>query len=145
MSNDPNAPLENQPGTLWIQRAVGVSALLVGLALGWLFAYSAFSVATRGDAADTFVWVFLTVVGLLTAFFASVGWRLVLNRSNRHGSLLTPALWFAIALLFAICGLGIAGMVIAQGRFGDLLAPGCALAFALLAARAGRRAMKKTG
>jgi len=143
MSNNPNAPLATQPGGLRIQRAVGVVALLVGLALAGLFVSGVFKLASLRSAGETFALIFLAVIGVLMAFFVTVGWRMALNRPNRYGSLLTPGLWFFVAVLFLILALTIASFFVAERRFSELETPAGALAFAVLAALAGRRAMKK--
>jgi hypothetical protein len=143
MSNNPNAPLANQVGGLWTQRAVGVAALLVGLALAALFVSGVFMLASQRSAGVAFALIFLAVIGALAAFFVTVGWRMALNRPNRHGSLLTPGLWFFVAVVFLILALTIASFSVAQRRFTDLDTALGALMFAVLAVLAGQRAMKK--
>lgn len=143
MSTDPNTPITNHPGGLWIQRAVGAAGLIVGVLLGWLFVYGAVRFLTSAASATAVVLAFLAVIGVLAAFFVCTGWRMAFNRPNRHGSLLTPALWFAIAALFLICGLALAGVMVAQGQFTDLAPAAYAGVFAVLAILAGRRASKK--
>lgn len=143
MSNNPNAPLVNQPGGVWIQRAVGVTAMLVGLALASLFVSGLFKLASLRSAGETFAFIFLAIIGVLTAFLVTVGWRITLNRPNRHGSLLPPELWFVIAFLFLILTLTTTGFSVAERRFTELETAIWALAFAALAVLAGRRAMKK--
>jgi hypothetical protein len=139
MINDINDPLRNHLGGVWLQRAVGAIALVVGLALGGLLSTGVFKLATGDRAGMTgALLTFLAIVAGLTAFFVSVGWRLTSNRPNRHGSLLTPGLWF-------ICAVAAAGLLLSAGRFADLEVAGYALAFSVLAAMAGRRAMKNHG
>lgn len=143
MQNNPNALIAAQPGGLWIQRAVGVAALLVGVALAVLFAVGALKLTTRDEVAETTVLIFIAIVGVLAALFLSVGLRMTLNRPNRYGSLLTPGLWFLIAALFLASSVAGACLMVAQGRFAILEASVSALLLAALAALAGRRTMKK--
>jgi uncharacterized membrane protein YidH (DUF202 family) len=146
MINDINDPLRNHLGGVWLQRAVGAIALVVGLALGGLLSTGVFKLATGDRAGMTgALLTFLAIVAGLTAFFVSVGWRLTSNRPNRHGSLLTPGLWFILAFLFLVCAVAAAGLLLSAGRFADLEVAGYALAFSVLAAMAGRRAMKNHG
>ncbi|WP_457325597.1 hypothetical protein [Roseateles sp. P5_E11] len=144
-SHNPLIPIADQPGGLWVQRAIGAVTLFLGLTLAVLLAFSTFTLVARGGATLTPALIFCAVIGTLSAFFVSVGVRMSFNRPNRHGSLLTPALWFAIAALFFTCAVFIASTLLATRQFAKLEVAGYAFAFAALAVMAGRRAMKKRG
>lgn len=119
--------------------------LLLGIMLGAVFAAGAFKLVARGATMQAPVLIVGAVIGLLAAFLVSAGGRMTFNRPNRHGSLLTPALWFAIAALFFTCAVFIASTLLATRQFAKLEVAGYAFAFAALAVMAGRRAMKKRG
>jgi ATP-dependent Clp protease adaptor protein ClpS len=79
----------------------------------------------------------------ISAFCCLVGYRLVFNRPNRNGSLLSPTGWMMLALCFCIIGLTIAA--IGLGR-GDYRLFGVALGLGVLgigSVLAGRRASSK--
>ncbi|WP_457354644.1 hypothetical protein [Roseateles sp. P5_D6] len=142
-SHNPLIPIADQPGGLWVQRAIGAVTLFLGLTLAVLLAFSTFTLVARGGATLTPALIFCAVIGTLSAFFVSVGVRMSFNRPNRHGSLLTPGLWFVIAALFFACAVFVVGTLVATRQFAKLEVAGYALALAVLAVMAGRRAMKK--
>jgi hypothetical protein len=142
-SHNLQTPIADQPGGLWVQRAIGAVTLFLGITLAVLLAFSAFKLAASGGATLTPALVFCAVIGTLSAFFVSVGARMSFNRPNRHGSLLTPGLWFVIAALFFACAVFTACTLVATRQFAKLEVAGYGLALAALAAMAGRRAMKK--
>jgi len=138
-----STPLATQLGGLVIQRVIGAVALLLGLALSGLVLSGAVKLLTQAGAGTT-IHIFIAVVAVLAAFFISVGWRMTFNRPNRHGSLLTPGLWYVISALFIACAMWMGYLVVAKGQSLDLEAHGGALAFGVLAAMAGWRAARKT-
>jgi len=72
-----------------------------------------------------------TTAGALAiiTFLVLLGYRLVFNRPNRHGSLLSPITWTVLAAGFAF----LAVVMAVNGRAGDLTPIAPALAAALLA------------
>jgi hypothetical protein len=73
MIDSPIASMTNPPVALWVQRAVGVAALLVGLVLGGMFLLGIFKLTPLGDTDGSFALIFLAAVALLTAFFVCAG------------------------------------------------------------------------
>ena len=132
MTHDPNAPIGESPGGIWIQRAVGVVALTAGLALFCLLLFALFGICAARPPVRPMVLIVTGVLGALTAFLLPVGWRMTFNWPNQHGSILSPVPWFGIAGLFLLC----AGMMVSR----DSTASAYAAMFSVLAAVAGRRA-----
>lgn len=126
-----------------IQRVIGAVALLLGLALSGLVLSGAVKLLTQAGAGMA-IHIFIAVVAVLAAFFISVGWRMTFNRPNRHGSLLTPGLWYVISALFIACAMWMGYLVVAEGRSVDPHAQGSTLALGVLAGMAGWRAARRT-
>ena len=60
---------------------------------------------------------------LVSAFCALVGYRLLFNRPNRHGSLLPPFGWKVLAAVFFVLAIAVALIAIAHGQYRLLVAP----------------------
>ena len=112
--------LSAAPGGRWIERIVGAAAALTGLAL----AATALTAAFRGMAVEAAVLplllVFAAVVGLLAAFFLSVGWRLLRVRPNRHGGLLSPVFCLLAGAFFVLAGLAMGVSAFRLGHLAEL-------------------------
>jgi len=61
--------------------------------------------------------VIVTIVGVIAAFCLLVGYRLLLNRPNRFGSLLTPVAWQILGVCLAARAAAMAVLCIAQGTY----------------------------
>jgi len=89
-----------QPAGERMERWVGIVSSAIGIALGSLLLWFAVVVLTRGLVAPVGAWVFMAVVGALTYFFTSAGYRLVRRIPNRYGSILSPRAWSVLAVVF---------------------------------------------
>ena len=47
--------------------------------------------------------VFLGVILLIASFFLNVGWRMLFNKTNRYGSILSPLSWIVVGIFFLTC------------------------------------------
>ena len=109
---EPESPAEKlllQPIGPRVSRLAGVACLLIGLALALVFVWFLIAVLGRGTAAIGPI-VFLAVVAGLSGLMLSVGYRLWATRPNRYGSLLSPAVWILLALVFLSAS--VAGLVL---------------------------------
>jgi succinate dehydrogenase/fumarate reductase cytochrome b subunit len=59
---------------------------------------------------------------LVAAFCLMVGYRLLLNRPNRYGSLLSPTGWRLLASFFVALGVWLGAVAIPRGSYGFLVA-----------------------
>jgi hypothetical protein len=144
MRATPNEPIASTHGGIWLQCSVGAIALVVGIALAWLFAFIATKVAARPIGIDITVLVVESLVGGAALFFLTIGWRMALNRPNKQGSILSPWLWYLLAVFFLVCAAAIAYQITTQQQFNNLEVPATAFVFSLLAALAGRRVARKS-
>ena len=71
--------------------------------------------------------------GIPALLFLSVGIRLFLQRPNRHGSVLRPAVWFSLCALFGVIGLAGCAFSLTRSPMGYLDAGYGLLSSALLA------------
>ena len=78
---------------------VGIVCGAIGIALGSLVLWLAVVALTRGRP-PVGVCVVMAVVGALTYFFTSVGYRLVRRIPNRYGSILSPRAWSVLTVVF---------------------------------------------
>jgi hypothetical protein len=118
-----------------IARIIGGVSLAFGLAAAILAVWAIDrQFAIRGmvqiSAAAAIV-VFLSI----SAFCCLVGYRLLFNRPNRHGSTLSPTGWKALGLSFLIVALTMAAIGLGRGEYRLF---GAALGLGVLAAHATR-------
>lgn len=104
-----------------VARFAGGILLAFGLVLATLGFWSierqmAVRHALRADAA-----AILLTFGSIAAFCSVVGFRLLFNRPNRHGSLLSTRGWMALAFVFLIIGLTLAALGLGRGDYKSLL------------------------
>ena len=86
-----------QPAGRWLERSVGVVALLLGtlLSLGTLFgAYSMLSKPVTTVAAAA---IAVLILVLLSAFLVVAGLRLLRGVSKARSALFSPAVWFIVS------------------------------------------------
>jgi uncharacterized membrane protein YidH (DUF202 family) len=144
MSTDPTAPIAAEPGGIWLQRAVGLVATGAGLAIGWLFVFTAYKISLREGEIETFLIGVLVVLAALTTFLMSSGLRMLLNRPNRYGSVFSPATWYIAATVFLAGGAFLTYKVLASGAPSVTLKPVLyAFFFGILCAWAGWLSSRK--
>ncbi|MCW8879267.1 MAG: hypothetical protein OQJ89_02695 [Kangiellaceae bacterium] len=88
----------NEKVTNAYARLIGFASFLIGL-IALIFASWAGYLGLHADFSSVAV-VFLGVVFLVSAFFLNVGWRMLMNRPNRYGSILSPLSWVIVGFLF---------------------------------------------
>jgi hypothetical protein len=86
-------------------RLIGVVAGLIGIAAMALAGLASYKVYLLEHRAPGFVLIAVFLV--IGVFFFLVGWRLLLNRPNRYGSVLSPVGWRVLGILFAVVGIGL--------------------------------------
>ena len=100
-----------------IARIIGGISLSFGIAAGILAVWAIDrQFAIRGVvqvSAAAAVLVFL----LIAALCCLIGFRLVFNRPNRHGSILSPAGWKTLGLSFLIVALTMAAIGLGRGEY----------------------------
>ncbi len=82
--------------------------------------------------------VFVTLLVIVCTFCSLVGYRLLFNRPNRHGSTLSPSAWRMLAGFFWMLGMGFTVGSLVRGEYRDLIGVACLGAIGygcLLAAR----------
>ena len=80
-------------------RLIGLVAGTIGIAAMALAGWASFKVYPLEHRAPGFVVIGAFLV--IGVFFLLVGWRLLLNRPNRYGSILSPVGWRVLGSLFA--------------------------------------------
>jgi tetratricopeptide (TPR) repeat protein len=126
-------------------KVVGAILALIGGAAGALLVLLVFRLVRTYIAPDRGVLIFAAILFGVSAFCLNLGYRLVLNRPNRYGSLLSPGAWRVMALWFVMVTLFLAFFTLrappragAPGT-GIVLAP---LLFAACCWMAGRAAQR---
>jgi ATP-dependent Clp protease adapter protein ClpS len=106
-----------------IARLAGGVLLAFGIALGLLaVAFVQRQFASSGEI-ELAVAVSIVCVFMMSAFCSLMGYRLLLNRPNRYGSLFSPAGWRILAALFYILAVGLTSFSIWRGNYRLLVAP----------------------
>lgn len=86
-------------------RLIGLVAGLIGIAAVTLAGWASYKVYPLEHRVPGFVLIAIFLgIGV---FFLLVGWRLLLNRPNRYGSILSPVGWRVLGSLFAVVGIGL--------------------------------------
>jgi predicted N-acetyltransferase YhbS len=129
----------------WQSRIAGSVLFLAGAALSVFDCWGIYRVSIANNWSIATIAVFGVIV-LITLFCVATGLRLTLNRPNRYGSILGPAGWGVMAVIFGIVGLfGLAATTqsILQGKtealFITLSGSACSVMFAYWCIRAAQR------
>ena len=93
-----------RPAPPRVTRAVGAACLSVAITLAVLLCW-ALNKASGMATQSAGLWVFLIVVAALFAFFLLAAYRLLRNQGNKYGSLLSPALWAILSVVFLLLAL----------------------------------------
>ena len=105
-----------------IELVAGGILLLFGVVLlgfaGWGFGGLAWASIRLGTLppGGAFPWTVLACLLTIAVFATQVGFRLVWNRPNTHGSLLSPAVWATLAFVFVGIGLASSIAMVRSGR-----------------------------
>jgi hypothetical protein len=122
----------------WLRRLVGSLALASGFVLLVFLIWATYRITVLGRKPDWLVVAFCGVVVAMTVFFLFIGYRLIFNRPNQHGSMLPPSGWYALGSVFGLVALGIAAPLVWVGLYDELIPAGCALVLAAWCFRAAR-------
>jgi hypothetical protein len=144
MSIDRNAPISSVPGGIWLQRVVGLLATIAGLAFAGLFAYITYKVLLRPAAVEVIDIGVLATLAAIAAFLLISGFRMLLNRPNRHGSAVSPIAWYITAAVFLMVAAWVFTHGVTSGASSGYARPAViALFFSLSAAGVGWRTSRK--
>lgn len=102
----------------WLVKVAGGVLAWFGVAAAAFSIWGAYKALTLPGPVHIAVFALIGASAMLAVFCLTVGWRLYLNRPNRHGSALGPSSWRIIGTLFGLCGaamLGFAALRIAAG------------------------------
>jgi hypothetical protein len=94
-----------------LARLIGIVLLFFGIGCGALVVFiiernfESLLTMERGEL------IILTVLAAISAFCCTIGYRMALNRPNRHGSILPPFAWAALAAVFGALGVFMGAMV----------------------------------
>jgi ATP-dependent Clp protease adapter protein ClpS len=109
-------------GHLLIARIVGGISLAFGIVLAMLVIFAVErQLAVHGDL-DKSVVVIVAVCSMISAFCSLAGYRLLFNRPNRNGSLLSPAGWMALTASFLAVGAALTFVAVVRREYQSLAA-----------------------
>lgn len=91
-----------------VKLAGGVLAWF-GVGAAFLFFWMVYKALSLPGPVHAAVYGMLGLSALLAFFCLTVGWRLYLNRPNRHGSSLGPTGWRVLGALFGLAGVAMLG------------------------------------
>jgi O-antigen/teichoic acid export membrane protein len=128
---------------LALARLAGLVLLLFGIAVGALTGVGIERQLVYSGTIERSAVILLSVLVVVSAFCTFVGYRLVFNRPNRYGSLLSPNAWIVLAGVFATVGLLFTVLFFSHklGVSGFLAAAASSFAFAVMCWRARAAAM----
>lgn len=121
-------------------RGIGIVMLLIAAGLTALLVFLLERRLTLVGTVDLQVVAFVAVTGTIALFAFVTGWRLALNRPNRHGSLLPPWGWYLLAAAFVLLAGFIGISLVLQGAYAGVVAVAGCLMLALLCGRQGKAA-----
>jgi ATP-dependent Clp protease adapter protein ClpS len=100
-----------------IARFAGGVLLAFGIVLAALVIWFVVRQFAAPGAIELAVAVSVVIVFTMSAFCSLVGYRLLLNRPNRYGSLLSPAGWRVLAAFFCIVGVALIPLAVWGGHY----------------------------
>lgn len=122
-----------------IARIVGGISLAFGIALAMLVILGAErQLAVHGELNKSVV-VIVPLCSMISVFCSLVGYRLLFNRPNRNGSLLSPIGWMALAITLSAVGVALTSVALVRGQYQLLAASVGLFALAYGSVIAGRR------
>jgi ATP-dependent Clp protease adapter protein ClpS len=122
-----------------IARFVGGISLAFGIAMAMLVIWAVGRQLAVHSELDKSVIVIAALCSMISAFCSLVGYRLLFNRPNRNGSLLSPIGWMALAISLSAVGVALTSVAIVRGEYQLLAASVGLLALAYGSVIAGRR------
>lgn len=126
-------------GHMLIARIVGGISLAFGIALAALVFWVVGRQLGVHGALDKSAMVMVASCSTISTFCSLVGYRLLFNRPNRNGSLLSPVVWLVLAICLSAVGVALASEAVFRGEY-QLLAVSIGLgALACASVIAGRR------
>jgi hypothetical protein len=101
---------------------VGLVCETFGVGLLVLLVWTTYKLFILGKTPDTLALIFLLVLLVIMTFCLTVGYRLLFNRPNNHGSLLSPKAWRLLGGIFAAIALVLLVFVIVSKAYSQLAA-----------------------
>jgi hypothetical protein len=96
----------------WLVKLAGGVLSWFGVGAAAFFVWTCYKAFSLPGPVHIAVFVLIGVSALLAVFCLTVGWRLFMNRPNRHGSALGPLSWRVIGALFGLCGTAMLGFAL---------------------------------
>ena len=100
-----------------IARVAGAILLVFGMGLATLAIRIVWVQPDRAGAPELSTVVITTVLVVIAAFCLSVGYRLLFNRPNRYGSILSPVGWRLFAAFFVAVAVALATVSIGHDAY----------------------------
>ncbi|HEY4370014.1 MAG TPA: hypothetical protein VGN07_22465 [Steroidobacteraceae bacterium] len=125
-----------------LARVAGLLLCPFGLAVLGLAVFLGYRGLTAGTDFPAVLAV-MTIFALIGVFCAVTGYRLLFNRPNRYGSLLSPIGWWILSGLFAAMALGLAVFVLESRKYDGVAVPLISGGFAYQSYRAGLAARRR--
>jgi tetratricopeptide (TPR) repeat protein len=144
-SENLNQPQPFDMGQSVLLKIVGAILALIGGAATALLVSVVVKLLGRQISLDYGGLIFVAILFGVSAFCLSVGYRLVMNRPNRYGSLLSPGAWRVMSVCFAMLALFFEFLIFRAAPRAGSLGAGIALAPLMFAAwcwTAGRAARR---
>lgn len=107
----------------FMARLAGAVSLAFGIALGILAIWMVERQITLRGAIESIAAALIIFLFVISAFCSLVGYRLLFNRPNRYGSLLSPVGWKTLAAFLCVLGIGLAAVAIWREEYLLLMAP----------------------
>ena len=135
LSSDPYL----QPVATWLARSVGAVLACIGALLCVLLIWAASRIAAQDRTIEPVVPIVGAAILFVALFCCIAGARLLLNKPNRHGSILPPLGWYAMAFASSASAVTITVTALRGGHFPEPIGLVCILSFAFWCYRAARR------
>jgi hypothetical protein len=136
---DPIGFESDRPVSAWVRRIAGGVLFCCGFGLLVFLTWATYRVSLLDRKLELVVVIVAGVVAAITVFCLFVGYRLVFNRPNKHGSVLPPFGWYALASVFVLLALGTAAPLVWTGHYSGLTGSVFAAVFAAWCFRAAKR------
>jgi hypothetical protein len=96
----------------WLVKLAGGVLSWFGIGAAAFFAWACYKAFSLPGPVHIAVFALIGASALLAVFCITVGWRLFMNRPNRHGSALGPLSWRILGSLFGLAGLAMLGFAV---------------------------------
>ena len=132
-----------QTTSSWLERAIGVVAIVVGMLLTSFVLTLGRPLLTGQRPLSVGILALLAVVFVFTLFFVTAGLRLTFQLPNRQGALFAPWVWFAISAVLLVTSAVFIVVGVKQSTFDTAQGLLSALLLSLLSYGAGSHFRRK--